>query len=117
MMHSKNIIEKTQNHISVGVRVLILKEDDLFVAYCPALELSSYGKNIEEAKDNFKDALQIFINETHKRGTLERALLSLGWTLKQKPQVNYKPPELVGKIGKLSNLITSQITQEVQLPV
>jgi predicted RNase H-like HicB family nuclease len=116
-MYSENIITKNRDHISVGVSVLILKENNLFVAYCPALELSSYGKTKKEAKENFYDALKIFIEETHKKGTLEKVLLSLGWTLKQKPQISYKPPELTKKISKLSNLITSDFTEQVQLPV
>jgi len=116
-MYSKNIITENRNHISVGVIVLILKEDNLFVAYCPALELSSYGKTKKEAKENFNDALNIFIEETQKKGTLEKVLLSLGWTLKQKPQVSYKPPLLKGKISRLSNLITSDFTEQIQLPV
>lgn len=116
-MYSENIITKNRDHISVGVSVFVLKEDDLFVAYCPALELSSYGKTKKEAKENFSDALKIFIEETQKKGTLEKMLLSLGWTLKQKPQVRYKPPLLTGKINRLSNLITSDFTEQVQIPV
>jgi len=116
-MYRKNVISKNNNHISVGVNLFILKEDNLFVAYCPALELSSYGNTPEEAKKFFDGAMNIFITDTQKKGTLEKILLSLGWTLKQKPQASYKPPVLTDKMKELKGLITSRMTEQVQLPV
>ena len=89
MQHRANI-----KNIKVGVNVFILKEDDLFVAYCPALELSSYGETKDEAKESFKQAMHILIEDTQRKGTLEKLLLSLGWTLRLKPNVSYQPPVL-----------------------
>ena len=78
--------------IIVNVTVTIFKEGDYLVAYCPALELSSYGRTVEAAKKAFSQAMDIFMEETEKRGTLERALLSLGWSLRLKPSCRYEPP-------------------------
>jgi len=75
--------------VSLSVQVFITKEGESYIAYCPALELSSYGDSIDEAKDCFQDAVNIFIEETAKRGTLEKMLLSFGWTLRQLPQLRY----------------------------
>ena len=37
------LISKKGNQImNVGITVVVFKEEDIFVAYCPALELSSY---------------------------------------------------------------------------
>jgi predicted RNase H-like HicB family nuclease len=78
----------------IRVSVLIVQEEECFVAYCPALELSSYGKTEAEAKKSFDEAMGIFLEETERKGTLEKVLLALGWTLKQKPSFKYQPPEL-----------------------
>ncbi len=78
----------------ISVQVGIIKEKECYVAYCPALELSSYGNTEAEAKESFDEALGIFLTETERKGTLEKVLLGLGWTLKQKPSFEYLPPAL-----------------------
>lgn len=88
----KQIIQKTKNFIKVGVEVLLGKEDEYFVTYCPALELSSYGITEEEARKNFDAELEIFLEETERRGTLEKILLKLGWSLSHHPEPTYIPP-------------------------
>jgi len=40
--------------------VIIHKEDDIYVALCPKLDIASQGTNIEEAKDNLKEAVELF---------------------------------------------------------
>ena len=76
----------------VVVTVLMLKEEQYHVAYCPALELSSYGETEQEAKSAFEEAMTIFVEETDRKGTLEKVLLKLGWTLQQLPELKYTPP-------------------------
>jgi predicted RNase H-like HicB family nuclease len=117
-MYSRNSISKSEDHIAVKINVFILKEDDLFVAYSPALELSSYGDTEDEAKEAFQNALQIFIEDTQEKGTLEKVLLSLGWTLRKKPRVSYQPPTLTSRTMQvLSSRMTSKLTEQVQLPI
>ena len=90
---SKQIIRKEGSFTNVIIDVLVGKQGDYYVAYCPALELSSYGKTEDEAKGNFDIELDIFLGETEKRGTLEKILLKLGWCLKQSPLPTYLPPK------------------------
>ncbi len=61
----------------------------MYVAYCNSLDLSSYGKDQEDALKAFENALDIFIEETTAKGTLEHVLVRLGWTLTRKA---YSPP-------------------------
>lgn len=81
--------------IRVNLPVFFIKQDDQWVAYCPPLEVSSYGDTEEEAKAAFEDALEIFFEETDRRGTLERELLRMGWTLASSA---YYPPAVPPKI-------------------
>lgn len=90
----KQGIKKSRKLIMVNVSVILLQEDDQYVAYCPALEVSSYGDTIKEAKAAFDEALEIFLEETTAKGTLEKELLRLGWILQQKPKVLYQPPSI-----------------------
>jgi predicted RNase H-like HicB family nuclease len=39
---------------------IIHKEDDLYVSLCHELDIASQGSNIEEAKDNLKEAVELF---------------------------------------------------------
>lgn len=39
---------------------IIHKEDDVYVSLCPELDIASQGINIEEAKDNLKEAVELF---------------------------------------------------------
>ncbi|MFZ2452240.1 MAG: type II toxin-antitoxin system HicB family antitoxin [Methylovulum miyakonense] len=39
---------------------IIHKEDDVYVSLCPELDIASQGMNIEEAKDNLKEAVELF---------------------------------------------------------
>ncbi len=87
-----NFIKNQQNNFDLGLEVLLLKEDDFIVAYCPSLNLSSFGSDIQEAKKAFHEALQLFMDDIIERGTLEKALLDLGWTLRKQPTAEFKPP-------------------------
>ncbi len=89
---SKQTVIQKEDSIQIKIEVLLFEEHETFVAYCPALELSSYGVDQKDAKKAFEGALDIFVKETTKRGTLEKLLLKLGWSLEQKPKLNYRPP-------------------------
>jgi predicted RNase H-like HicB family nuclease len=39
---------------------IIEREDDGFVSLCPELDIASQGDTIEEARDNLREALQLF---------------------------------------------------------
>ena len=91
---SKNTLKRSDHSIIVSLEVALFQEDEMWVAYCPALEVSSYGENQEDARKAFDEAMQIFLSETIRKGTLERYLLRLGWQLQQKPIPVYKQPYL-----------------------
>ena len=39
---------------------IIEKEDDMYVALCPEVDIASQGYSIEEAKSNLKEAVELF---------------------------------------------------------
>jgi predicted RNase H-like HicB family nuclease len=57
----------------------IFKEDDLYVALCPELDVSSFGETIQEAKASLEEALLAFLEECENMNTLELVLEKAGF--------------------------------------
>jgi predicted RNase H-like HicB family nuclease len=57
----------------------IFKEGDTFVAYVPALDLSSCGATDEEARRNIRDAVRGFLAASADLGTLDEILKEAGY--------------------------------------
>ena len=74
--------------------VSVFKEGKDFVAYTPALDLSTSGKSYEEVKNRFNEVVSIFFEELVKKGTLNEVLGSLGW---QKIKRQWAPPSLISQ--------------------
>ncbi|HOZ15949.1 MAG TPA: hypothetical protein PLH91_03655 [Tenuifilaceae bacterium] len=89
-----NRIQHSKSTTTISVEVVIFKEDDNYVAFCPALNLSAYDSTIQGAKDAFEINMKIFMDETRRKGTFERYLLKLGWTLRQQPTIEYSQPPI-----------------------
>jgi predicted RNase H-like HicB family nuclease len=72
------------------VRVEIFRENDVFVALSPELNVSSFGDTPDEAKRSLLEAIGLFIEECDEMGTLEEVLEESGflkepqsWTVRQ----------------------------------
>ena len=48
----------------------IWKEGNMYVAYCPEIDVVSCGKDIEEAGKNLLEVIEIQLEETAKLGTI-----------------------------------------------
>jgi hypothetical protein len=113
-----NQIAKNKMSLKINVEVVVVKEGDYFVAYCPALELSAYGDKQENALKSFDKEVKIFLDETHKRGTLERYLLKNGWRLQQTPNAVYEPPRPdTASLFEIFKGGKDLVTHNVYLPV
>jgi len=56
---------------SIEFDSVVLREKETYIAYCPELDVSSCGKTIDEARQNLKTAVRLFVEEAEKMGTLE----------------------------------------------
>jgi predicted RNase H-like HicB family nuclease len=63
----------------IDLPVIFLKEGGQFIAYTPALDLSSSGDTFEEAERHFRETVQIVFEECRRMGTLENFLGEFGW--------------------------------------
>jgi len=113
-----NVIRTDENLVvNVSVEVELIKQGDYIVSYCPALELSSFGLTEDEAKEGFEGALHTFLQDTHEKGTLERVLLNLGWSLKKLPIVKYKPPVKKIRTKTRNSSFIRSFNESVAIPV
>lgn len=65
--------------MDLSIRVEIFKEDDLYVALSPELNVSSFGETIAEAKESIKEAIELFLEECQEMGTLNEVLEESGF--------------------------------------
>lgn len=89
-------------NLQIKLPVTIIREGKKFVAYTPALDLSTSGKSYNEVKERFKEVVSIFFEEISEAGTLGDVLKDSGW---QKLKKQWLPP-----------LVISQETGAVSIP-
>ncbi len=82
----------SKSAIKFKLSVSVIKEGNGYIAYSPALDLSSSGKSAKIARDRFVEAVGIFFDELVKKGTLESVLTDCGW---KKTDSVWKPPVVI----------------------
>jgi predicted RNase H-like HicB family nuclease len=92
--------------IKAELPVIIFKEGKKFVAYSPALDLSTCASTFEQARKRFAEAVDIFFQEILEMGTLEDVLKECGWQKISKPREQWIPPHII-----------AQVQQEIKIPV
>ena len=50
------------------------KEGNMYVSYCPELDIASCGETVDQAKKNLKEVILINLEEAQKMGTLDKFL-------------------------------------------
>lgn len=91
------------HQMQVKLQISIIKQGKQYIAYSPALDLSTSGKNLREAQKRFSELIDIFFEELIEQDTVDVVLRDLGW-MKIKKQ--WEPPQIV-----------SQKSLDVSLPV
>ena len=82
---SKHVLKNVKFNLSVSV----FKQGDVYVAYAPTLDISTYGSSKEEARKNFDELVEVFLAEFKDARELAQVLESLGWT---KQKSTWQPP-------------------------
>ena len=55
------------------------KEGNMYVSYCPELDIASCGENVDQAKKNLKEVILINLEEAKKLGTIDDLLQEAGF--------------------------------------
>jgi len=81
-----------KSSLQISLPVTIFKEGKSYVAYSPALDLSTSAPTYEKAQKRFFEATRLFFEELAEMGTVDIVLADLGW---QKVKSNWQPPIIV----------------------
>lgn len=118
---SGNFADKGGRVTAVNIGVFQFKEDDNMIVYCPAFDISGYGKNEVDAKQSFEIAIEEFFTYTICKKTLHNELKRLGWDVHK--QKKLKAPDLAWQILKndylaeiLNDKQFTKFDQEVSVP-
>lgn len=94
-MNTKEKINISDKGINFSLFIVLFEEDGTQIAYCPALDLSGYGKTIDEAKQSFEIVLKNYLSYTIEHKTINDELARLGWI---KDKTNTISPPKVTKL-------------------
>jgi hypothetical protein len=114
----------TKGALNAKLELYIFKEGNLFVVYCPSLDLSAYGRSEEEAKDEFGHVFRLHITYCINQQSLEQDLIKYGWRIsgtKQKRIVAPSIQQMLITNDMLKDIIFNKnyqkVSQPVQIPV
>lgn len=77
--------------LEVNLPVSFIQEGEQIVAYTPALDISTSGKNEGEARRRFGELVTMFFADLIEHGTLDEVLSELGW---RKGRDAWNPPAI-----------------------
>jgi predicted RNase H-like HicB family nuclease len=73
-----SICVKTKFNKKTGMKrthqltAIIEREDDMYVASCPELDVVSQGSSVEQAKSNLKEAIELFLESASETEVASR---------------------------------------------
>lgn len=80
--------------VKLKLPLIIFSEEGTHVTYCPALDLSGYGNNEQEARDSFSLVLSEYLSYTIRKKTLASDLSKHGWKVNKKLRKGATPPSI-----------------------
>jgi len=83
-------IKYTKGRIEAKLNVLTFQEDDVWIAWIPSLNISSYGDSNKEAIENVKEATELLFEHIVKKHTVIDVLKELGWSLKPRTKRKFQ---------------------------
>ena len=114
-------ISSRNSTINAELTLISFEEDNVFFVYCPALDLTGYGNNENDARDSFSQTLRMYINYTTNKKTLLKDLELHGWCVKNRRRLKSPNFDFLLKHNKQFKSIVnkrdfSKYKQEIQLP-
>ena len=92
-----NRITVKGNEVGVAVSVIVFKEGEVYIAYCPSLDLSGYDTTEDKAREDFEFVLDSWLTEQMQNGTLDEDLKRHGWNGGKK---GWREPSLIELLNR-----------------
>ncbi len=80
-----------QVRFNVELQIAVKKKANVYVSYCPVLDIYSQGTTLKEAERNISEAIKLFIDTCFEMGTLDAVLKACGFKATSKPSKISKP--------------------------
>jgi hypothetical protein len=90
----KGKFSNKKEQVDLQLPLISFINDNVFMVYCPALDLTGYGNDEIEARSGFEIVLDEYLNYTTNKGTLWNDLKKLGWTIEKNKKKPATPPTL-----------------------
>jgi len=81
----------TAHQLELNLPVSFIQEGGKTIAYTPALDISTVGKDEVEAKQRFSELVAIFFKDLIENETVDAVLSDLGW---RKGVMAWNPPKI-----------------------
>ena len=78
--------------LTVNFTLEVWKENAIYVAYAPELDVSSCAASLAQAKARLREAVSLFLEEAVRLGTLEEVLSEAGY---ERQGNTYRPHRLL----------------------
>jgi len=109
---STDVVDKnTEKEYHFSLEIYIFMQAGRYIAYCPALDLSTSAEDYNEAFSNFYEMFQLYVETCLEQGTLFEDLEAHGWKVQK---MSIKPPKYTVLLKKpeMKNLMESNISFE-----
>lgn len=85
-------MKKIHKQIGFSARLpfIVKKREKWYLSSCPILDVHSQGTTREEAIDNLKEALSLFLMTCFERGTLDKVMKQCGFVGAQTEKISQR---------------------------
>jgi len=114
------IHQKASGRLQLSL-VAFVGDDSNYFVYCPALDLTGYGHNEDEAKISFEQTLKMYMNYTINKETFVDDLKAHGWIFKNKKHIASPPfSDMLKSNKEFENIVEkrnfTKYTHELEIP-
>jgi hypothetical protein len=118
----KGTFGNSKEKFRMAIDLISFEEGGNVIYYCPALDLSGYGRDEQEARESFKIVLAEFFNYTMGKGTFFDELKKFGWQI-SKNEKRPVPPSMQSLLREnenFSNIFNThdfrKFSQKIEMP-
>lgn len=115
-------IKRSGSNISVEVSLFVYKDlnypnGDMYIAYCPELDLAGYDTTNKKARESFMFVLKDYLDYTAEKGTLESDLLKHGWKRQKNGKIVEPTYTEMLKRSQLKSVLNQKRLSKYSVPV
>lgn len=114
-------LKHKNDKINIRLEILLFEEDNVYIAYSPALDISACGNSEEEAKQEFGEVLEEYLKYCLNKKTIFDDLRAHGWIIKSKKRIKAPADEKLLQLNETyrdikENKQYKTIQREIAIP-